>query len=315
MHILVTGATGFVGRALCATLDREGHIVITAGRSSNTQAHNVKHFKVSGINADTDWSYALEKVNVIIHLAGRVHVIHDTAVDPLIEYRRVNVAGTLQLARKAAQLGVQRFIFISSIKVNGESTLPDQAFTTEDPPHPQDAYGISKLEAEQGLLLIAQETGMEVVIIRPPLVYGPRVKANFESMMRSVKSGIPLPLGAIHNRRSFVYVGNLISLIVCCIRHPKAANQVFLVSDGDDLSTTSLLGACAAALGVRARLFPVPQAWITFFAGLIGKSQVAKRLCGNLQVDITKARSLLDWSPPISVAEGLQATAQDFLKK
>ena len=190
--------------------------------------------------------------------------------------------------------------------------MPGQTFKESDMANPQDAYGLSKFEAEQGLLSIAQETGMEVVIIRSPLVYGQGVKANFASMMRVVKRGIPLPLGAIHNSRSFVYVGNLVSLITTCMYHPEAANQVFLVSDGCDLSTPQLLQACATALGVKSRLWRVPQRFIEGFAVLVGKRDVAQRLCGNLQVDITKARSLLGWTPPISVADGLKATAKAF---
>ncbi len=209
---------------------------------------------------------------------------------------------------------VKRFVFISSVKVNGEYTQLDKPFTEIDTPNPQDPYGISKSEAEQGLMLIAQKTGMEVVIIRPPLVYGAGVKANFASVMEMVSRCIPLPLGAIHNKRSFVYIDNLVSLIVKCVDHPAAANQVFLVSDGNDLSTTELLRGCANALGVRSRLLSIPQKLIEFLAALIGKKDVAQRLCGNLQVDITKARSLLDWKPPITVEEGLKATAIDFNK-
>jgi UDP-glucose 4-epimerase len=198
--------------------------------------------------------------------------------------------------------------------VNGERTKLGQPFTEEDTAHPEDAYGLSKLEAEQGLFLIARKTGMKVVIIRPPLVYGDGVKANFASMMRAVKRGIPLPLGAIHNQRSFVYVRNLVNFIRVCMEHPKAANQVFLVSDGHDLSTTELLMRCAQALGVKSRLLPVPQGWLTFCAALVGKGAVAQRLCGNLQLDISKARSLLGWTPPLTVEDGLHETALGLLK-
>jgi len=209
---------------------------------------------------------------------------------------------------------VKRFIFISSIKVNGEQTLPGQPFTETDAAAPQDAYGQSKYEAEQGLMSIARQTGMEVVIIRPPLIYGAGVKANFASMLNYVKRGVPLPLGAIHNKRSFVYLGNLLSLVECCVDHPAAANQVFLVSDGNDLSTTALLRCCAATLGVKARLLPVPQGLIELCATMLGKKAVAQRLCGNLQVDISKARIVLGWSPPVSVADGLRATVIDLFK-
>jgi nucleoside-diphosphate-sugar epimerase len=306
--ILVTGASGFVGQALCAALTAQQYDVIATVRS-NIHINGCKSLPVGHIDGQTDWSFALTDVNVVVQLAARVHVMNDTSVDPLAEFRKVNVEGTLNLARQASKAGVKRFIFVSSVKVNGEHTEAGKPFNENSDPAPQDAYGISKLEAEQGLLNIAQETGMEVVIIRPPLVYGAGVKANFASMMRAVRRGIPLPLGAIHNKRSFVYVGNLVSIIICCIDHPAAANQVFMVSDGNDLSTTQLLRSCAEALGVKARLLPVPQKMLELGAALIGKRDVAQRLCGNLQVDISKARTMLGWSPPFSVADGLKATA------
>jgi nucleoside-diphosphate-sugar epimerase len=264
---------------------------------------------IDSIDHTTDWSEVLRDVQVVIHLAARVHVMHDSALDPLTEYRKVNVDGTLHLALQAAKAGVRRFILMSSVKVNGELTTADKPFTEENAANPQDAYGLSKLEAEQGLLRMAQQTGMEVVIIRPPLVYGPGVKANFAKLMRVLKHKIPLPLGAIENKRSFVYVGNLVSLILRCMDHPAAANQVFLVSDGCDLSTTELLRECTVAMEVKPILFPVPQRWIEFCAALMGKRDIMQRLCGNLQVDITKARLLLGWTPPVSVADGLKATA------
>lgn len=310
--ILVTGASGFVGRLLCAELFQQGYEVRVAVRSVNVHVDNFKRAVVDSIGGATDWSTALRNVDCIVHLAARVHVMNESTIDSLAEYRKVNVEGTLNLAMQSAQLGIKRFVFISSIKVNGEHTESDKPFTEEDFANPQDAYGISKFEAEQGLLQIAKQTGMEVVIIRPPLVYGAGVKANFASMMRAVKCGIPLPLGAIHNKRSFVYIANLVSLITRCIDHPAAANQVFLVSDGCDLSTIELLRDCAEAFGVKARLLPVPQRLIEVAAALIGKKSVAQRLCGNLQVDISKARTLLGWTPPVSVAEGLKATALGF---
>jgi len=227
----------------------------------------------------------------------------------------VNVDGSLNLAKQAARAGVKRLIYLSSVKVNGEYTLPGHPFKESNVANPQDAYGLSKFEAEQALLLIAQETGMEVVIIRPPLVYRQGVKANFASMMRTVKRGVPLPLGAIHNRRSFVYLGNLVSLITTCIHHPAAENQVFLVSDGCDLSTTQLLQACSTALGVKSWLWPVPQGLIEGLAALVGKRDIAQRLCGNLQVDISKAREVLGWTPHISVADGLKATVLGFKRR
>ncbi len=315
MAVLVTGGSGFVGGALHASLMESGHFVRLAQRSANTKSGTLEQVIVGQIDAATNWSAALKDVEVVIHLAARVHVMDEQSADPLSEFRRVNVDGSLNLARQAASAGVKRLIYLSSVKVNGELTVPGQPFKESDMANPQDAYGLSKFEAEQGLLLIAQETGMEVVIIRPPLVYGQGVKASFVSMMRTVKRGIPLPLGAIHNRRSFVYVGNLVSLITTCIHHPEAENQVFLVSDGFDLSTTQLLRGCATALGIKSRLWPVPQGLIEGLAALVGKRDVAKRLCGNLQVDISKAREVLGWSPPISVANGLKATVLGFKRR
>ncbi len=284
MKVLVTGANGFIGRLLSAELIRQGHSVVAAVRTTNNQIDDFEQKIVGSINGETDWLVALRDVEVVVHLAARVHVMNDTAINPLSEFRKVNVDGTLNLAQQAINAGVKRFIFISSIKVNGEHTVIGKPFTEVDVANPQDAYGVSKFEAEQGLMRIAQQTGMELVIIRPPLVYGEGVKANFASMMRVVKRGVPLPLGAIHNKRSFVYVGNLVSLIVRCLDHPAAANQVFLVSDGRDLSTTELLLQCAMALGVKSKLLPVPQSLIAIGAALLGKQAVAQRLCGNLQV-------------------------------
>jgi len=314
-RILITGANGFVGRALTHHLLSKGWQVSCVMRSDSMLHDEVdRKIILPSIDERTVWAEALSGCAVVIHLAARVHVMNDHASDPLVEFRKTNVEGTLNLARQAAEAGVKRFIFISSIKVNGEQTLPGLPFTEADTAKPQDAYGQSKYEAEQGLMAIARKTGMEVVIIRPPLIYGAGVKANFASMLNYVKRGMLLPLGAIHNKRSFVYLGNLLSLIECCIGHPAAANQVFLVSDGNDLSTTALLRCCAAAMGVKARLLPVPQGVIEFFATMLGKKAVAQRLCGNLQVDISKARAVLGWTPPVSVADGLQATVIDLFK-
>lgn len=309
MNILVTGANGFVGKLLCAELLTHGYDVSAFMRSKVVSIKNVKRTIIGAIDSGTNWSDALHEVDIVIHLAARVHVMNDTASDPLAEFRKVNVEGTLNLARHAATSGVKRLIFISSVKVNGESTNLGSPFTEQNIANPQDAYSVSKFEAEQSLLELAKQTGMEVVIIRPPLVYGNGVKANFASMMRAVKCGITLPFGSINNKRSFVSVQNLVSLIVRCIEHPAAANQVFLVSDGWDLSTTELLRECANALGVQSRLIPVPQNLIALGAYLLGKTDVAQRLCGNLQVDISKARTLLGWEPPFSVKEGLRSAA------
>ena len=314
LSLLVTGANGFVGRSLCAELFQKGYAVRATVRSANVRIDDYEQEIVDSIDSGTEWVAVLRGVNIVIHLAARVHVMKDTAIDALAEFRRVNVDGTLNLARQAVEAGVQRFVFISSIKVNGEGTLLRQLYTAEDQPAPVDPYGISKREAEDALLQLARETGMEVVIIRPPLIYGPGVKANFQSMMRWLDKGIPLPLGAIHNRRSLVALDNLIDLIVTCIHHPAAANQIFLASDGEDLSTTELLQRMAAALGKKAWLIPVPESILMWGASLLGKQAMAQRLCGSLQVDISKTRDLLGWKPPVSVDEALRKTAQYFLK-
>lgn len=309
MRVLVTGSSGFVGKPLVLALRKSGWQVAAVVRHSQVEPDEVS---VGEIDANTQWRDALQDCDCVIHLAARVHIMRDSAADSLTAFRSVNVEGTLNLARQAAQSGVRRFVFISSIKVNGESTKQGQPFTANDSPSPEDAYAISKYEAEQGLLALAASTGMEVVIIRPPLVYGPGVKANFRSMLSWLDRGIPLPLGAIHNKRSLVSLDNLVSLIMTCLTNPLAANQVFLVSDGEDLSTTKLLQRMVAALGRPARLIPVSAKVLEWGARLIGKGDVARRLCGNLQVDISKTRVLLGWSPPVSVEEGLRQVADDF---
>jgi nucleoside-diphosphate-sugar epimerase len=254
----------------------------------------------------------LQGVATVIHCAARVHVIQETATDPLQLFRQVNVEATLNLARQAAEAGVRQFIFLSSVKVNGEQTEAGQPYTEASQPQPEDPYGISKWEAETALLQLAQQTGMAVTIIRPPLVYGPGVKANFLSMLRWVKRGIPLPLASTTNKRSFVYLENLVSLVLACIGHPAAANQVFLAADGQDLSTTELLRQAAAALQVPSRLLPCPPALLSLAARLAGKSSAAQRLLQSLQVDAAKARSLLGWAPPFTVEQGLRATVRDL---
>lgn len=308
--VLVTGATGFIGRALHARLITMGIPVRAASRQPAPG-----HTSVGALDGSTDWSEALAGIDVVVHLAARVHVMRDTEADPLAAFRNSNVEATLNLARQAAKGGVRRFVFISSIKVNGERSTSGTPFTADDVVTPVDAYAVSKREAEVGLLRLADETGMSVVIIRPPLVYGPGVKANFEAMMRWLIRGVPLPLGSIHNRRSLVALDNLVDLIVTCIDHPAAANRVFLAGDGEDLSTTELIRRLAAALGVPARLVPVPAKLLELVASLLGRRAVAQRLCGDLQVDISKARQLLGWVPPMTVDEGLRRTAQHFLEK
>ncbi|MGB4812364.1 MAG: SDR family oxidoreductase [Methylophilaceae bacterium] len=314
MNILVTGASGFVGKVLCDTLCENGHHVVGVYRNANKINPNLQPFIISDFNADTDWKEALIGVDVIVHLAARVHVMIDAATNPLAEFRKVNVDGTVNLAKQAVGLGVKRFVFISSVKVNGEFTESNKPFTELDIPKPQDDYGISKFEAEQALIKISQTTTMEVTIIRPPLVYGKGVRANFANMIRFIMCGIPLPLGNIHNKRSLVHVSNLVSMILCCIKHPDAANQTFLVSDGEDVSTTELLQSCAKAIGVKARLLPIPQKMLEFGATLLGKKNVAQRLCGNLQVSIDKARRILGWKPIVSFSDGIIDTVPTMIK-
>jgi nucleoside-diphosphate-sugar epimerase len=303
LKILVTGASGFVGRTLRNKVASSSKFDVTGAVRSGVQACD---FAVGNLDGQTNWQLPLDDRDIVIHTAARAHVMKDEVPDPLAEYRKVNVEGTLNLARQSAEAGVRRFIFISSIKVNGEQTTQGKPFTADDVPAPEDPYGVSKLEAEAGLYEIASETGMEVVIIRPPLVYGPGVKGNFASMIKLVEKGLPLPLGAIHNKRSLVALDNLVDLIITCIDHPAAANQVFLAGDGQDVSTSELLRGVGRAMGKPARLIPVPAGMLMFGAGLLGKKAVAQRLLGSLQVDISKARNLLGWEPPLSVEEGLR---------
>jgi len=306
MTILVTGCSGWVGRALCHRFQSDGQAIRGATRLSAGDDCAWPQVIVGDLHGQTDWQAALAGVQVVVHLAARVHVMAEKAEDPLAEFRRVNVDGTLNLARQAAAAGVKRFVFISSVKVNGESTWAGQPFTEMDEPHPQDAYGQSKLEAEQGLRHIAVQTGMQVVVIRPPLVYGPGVKANFAALMLAVQKGWPLPLGAIHNQRSLVALDNLVDFIALCCQHPKAANQTFLISDGQDLSTTELVQALARAAGVSPRLLPVPVWLLQGLGRLLGRGDALQRLCGILQIDSGKAMNLLGWTPKISVREGLR---------
>lgn len=308
MTVLLTGASGFLGRATLEAAQQCGMAVRPVFRSLASAKGHFGAQLVSGLDIATDWSEALQGVEVVIHAAARVHIMsNDDALDPLTEYRRVNVQGTSNLASQAAAAGVRRFVFISSIKVNGEVTAPSRPFAAEDIPHPQDAYGVSKAEAESRLQQLAKETGMEITVIRPPLVYGPGAKGNFASLLGWVGRGVPLPLGAVtQNYRSLVALDNLVDLILTCVEHPKAANQTFLVSDGEDLSTTELLQRIGKAMNRRTRLLPVPTDLLAFAARLLGKTAVAQRLLGSLQVDITKTCELLDWKPPVSVDEGLR---------
>ena len=302
MSVMVTGATGFVGEALCRALVTKEIAITPVCRSAGPPGC----LAIGEIDDATDWSEALQSRAAVVHLAARVHVMKDTAQDPLAAYRRTNVGGTLNLARQAAAAGVHRFIFISSVKVHGESTPPGHAFRADDAPAPQDPYAVSKMEAEQGLRQLATQTGMQVVIIRPPLVYGPGARANFGALVRAVRRGLPLPFGAIDNRRSLVALDNLVDLIVTCMTHPAAANQTLLISDGQDLSTADLVRAMAQAAGVSVRLPRLPVWALQAAARLLGKSDLVSRLSGNLQVDISKTRDLLGWVPPVSVHEGLR---------
>ncbi len=313
--ILVSGANGFVGESLCIELLRQGQAVRAAVRCAKIPVANSETVSIGEITHETDWTDALSGTRVVIHLAARVHVMEDSSIDALSEFRKVNVEGTLNLARQAIAAGVKRFIFISSIKVNGESTCFGHPYTAEDESAPIDSYGISKYEAEEALRQLAKETGLEIVIIRPPLVYGPGVKANFHSIMYWLEKGIPLPLGAIDNKRSFIALDNLVDLIVTCTTHPSAANQTFLAADGEDLSTTELLQRLGIALGKPARLLPISVWFLNTTAILLGKHDVAQRLCNSLQVDAGKTYKLLDWQPPVSVDDALKKTAADFLQK
>lgn len=315
-RILITGATGFVGHALTLNLiHREFNVVASVRKMSQELPTEIRQEVVGELGANTDWSEALKNVDVIVHLAARVHVMSEIVADPLTEYRSINVEGTLNLARQAVSAGVKRFIFISSIKVNGESTPLNQPYTAEDIPAPVDPYGISKYETEESLRSLAAATGMEVVIIRPPLVYGPGVKANFLNMMCWLSRGVPLPLGNIHNKRSLIALDNFVDLIVTCIGHPAAANQIFLASDDEDLSTTELLQRLGNALGRPARLVSVSVGVVDIVARLLGKRNLSQRLLSSLQVDITKTRKLLNWQPPVNVNEALKKTAQSFLQQ
>jgi nucleoside-diphosphate-sugar epimerase len=308
--ILLTGATGFIGRAVTTTLLENSSFVVATVRARVTQAMPVcealRWVVVGDIHAQTVWQPYLDGVQTVVHCAGRAHVLREQATDAQAAFLEVNVAGTLRLAQQAAVAGVQRFVFLSSIGVNGNQTsVPfDEAAT----PHPHDAYAVSKFEAEQALLALAAQTGMEVVIIRPPLVYGPGAPGNFASLVRWVQRGLPLPLGAVHNQRSFVALDNLVSMVLLCADRalsPQAANQVFVVADGEDVSTSTLLRKVARAAGRPSRLLPVPASWLRAGAGLLGKRAVADRLLGNLQVDATKARTLLGWRPVITMDEQL----------
>lgn len=311
--ILVTGATGFVGRPLCEQLLLNGFNVrgsVWIAETPTNLPAGAQHVPIASIGPDTNWTTALTGIDTVIHLAARVHVMDETSGDPLTAYRLVNVAGTERLARQAAAAGVRRLVFLSSVKVHGEESVAPYA--EENSPAPQDPYGVSKLEAENVLRKIAVETGLEVVIIRPPLVYGSGVKANFRNLLKIVERGIPLPLAGINNARSLIYLGNLIDAIMTCSTHPQAAGQTFLVSDGEDVSTPQLIRQLAAALDRPVRLLPFPLSLMRLAGKLTGKSMAVDRLLGSLVVDSSKIRRELGWKPPFTMAEGLAETAKWF---
>jgi nucleoside-diphosphate-sugar epimerase len=311
MTILVTGADGFVGKALSERLHNLEIPICRAVRRIRSTLHTNTYVEIGDISAATDWTLALKDVTQVVHLAARVHVMNEVSSNALAEIRRINVDGTSNLARQAAMAGVRRFVFLSSIKVNGEKTLKHCPFTSNDVPAPEDAYSISKNEAEQALWRIAAETGMEIVVLRPPLIYGPGVKGNFLRLMQAIDKEHPLPFGAIQNKRSLVYLGNLIDAIGFCLNHPQAAGKTLMVSDGDDVSTPELVRLTAASLGRRPFLVPIFETWMRWAGALFGKTSAVDRLIGSLTVDI-KPLQALGWKAPYTTQAGLAATAEWF---
>ncbi len=312
--LLVTGATGFIGSALINELIKHNFDLVASTR--NTTPHlpqQVKQFNAGELLPTTDWSVALQNVDIIIHTAARVHVMRDKYHDPLTKFQNVNTLGTLNLAQQAAITGVSRFVFISSIKVNGEITSHNRLFSPADNFIPTDPYALSKFEAEIGLLKLAKRTNMDVVIIRPPLVYGPKVKGNFSSLTKWIQRNIPLPFGTIHNQRSLVALDNLVDFIICCTNHPKAANEIFLISDDSDISTTELLLKIATTFNKKALLIPIPASYLTLLAKLTGMKRMSDRILGSLQIDNSKAKDLLNWSPITTIDEQLKKMAETYL--
>lgn len=310
LRVALTGATGFVGRCVSKDLKCAGAQVLEIGRSPS--APDAEFFQIESLDGNTDYGQSLIGCDVVIHLAARVHVMHDKAENPLAEFQVVNLHGTINLAKQAAQSGVKRFVYVSSIKVNGERTT-DSVFTELDAPQPKDPYALSKWQAEQALRQIEQETGMEVVIVRPPLVYGPGVKANFYNLLRLVHRQLPLPLGSIQNRRSMVFVKNLADALVLCSMHPAAAGQTYLICDGQDLSTPQLIKEIAAAIGVSNRTFRFSPTILRHILCLLSMSSVFERLTQSLVVDSGKIRKELDWHPKYDVQAALSETGRWYL--
>lgn len=313
MAILITGANGFVGQALCRLLIERDFDTRGAVRSESAPLPpGVEKIVVGSMDGQTDWSQALQGIDIVIHLAARVHVMHEKSSDPLSEFRKVNVAGTEKLAKSAAAAGARRLVYVSSIKVNGEETRGRPPFSETDEPDPQDPYGISKREAEQALQKISVETGLEVVIVRPPLVYGPGVGGNFARMLGWIKKGIPLPLGSVKNRRSMVYVENLADALILCAIRPEAANETFLVSDTEAVSTPELIRKLSEKMGIESAILAFPLPLLRLLGKLAGKSAEIERLAGSLEIDSGKIREKLGWQPPFVQDEGLAETARWF---
>jgi nucleoside-diphosphate-sugar epimerase len=310
--VLVTGANGFVGKYLCQHLLAENYTVNAAVRDVCDFSHSVEIYPIGNIDEHTNWEAALFGCDTVFHLAARVHVMRDNSNNPLTEFRRVNTVATVHLARSAVAKGIKRFVYVSSIKVNGEEA--SRPYSEMDKPNPHDAYGISKWEAEQALEKIAKETGLEVVIVRPPLVFGVGVKGNFGQMMTIVKKGIPLPFSSIENLRSLIYVENLVSALILCAINPNASGQTYLLSDGHDVSTPDLLRYIGNAIMRPARLFACSPVLLKFLGKLSGKSNEINRLLGSLQVDSSKIRKELGWIPPFSFYDGIKRTAQGYTK-
>jgi nucleoside-diphosphate-sugar epimerase len=314
IQILVTGANGFVGVPLCHALHKCGFIVRAAVRIPTAIVENAELVIVGSIDDETSWAEAVRDVDVIVHLAARVHVMNEHVADPLEAFRKTNVSATEHLARTAAACGVKRLVYVSSIKVNGELTQIGQQFTEEDAPFPQDPYGISKWEAEQVLYRVAAETGLEIVVVRPPLIYGPNAKGNFEQMLKVLARGIPLPLSRVRNVRSLIYVDNLVDGLIACAIHPAAAGQTYLISDGDDVSTPNLLRQLGFAMNRSVHLLPCPLIMLRLGGRLLGMSAQIERLIGSLSINSTKIRHELNWVPPYSLQQGLKMTVNKLIE-